>query len=480
MYWVCKIFTMVLLLIPLVGLGGEVTVKSVTAQQRYPWNGKVDIAVTLEGDVGDWVECSFSAINSETKASIPVKHLTNNGDDTRTSNTLTRKFIWDATADAGEVEIADVTLTVDVKGLGGVQLWDNGPCWAERNVGASIPEGSGYYFWWGDTVGYKYNENNYTCVSSRNGATFSFTLDNCLTAGKSITSLRSAGYIDSTGNLTAAHDAASVHLGAPWRMPTDAEMTALGKNCDTEITTRNGVRGMLATGRGKYAKRSIFLPAVGYVIGSLATGKGYSGYYWSSTPDSDCNQYAWCQTVASGPLRTNYFRYWGQTVRAVRLFGAAPSSGSAVRTSSLAHLSSAMAHLALNCSGNLMASSAGERLYYDASWIASGATARVYEGTTLLASGTKGSVLWQPKICSREARVVAVQILNSSGFVVATEEASFSTLALEHSEKVTTAAKSSTCTTAGCTKGSYCTRCNATLSTSTTLARSSKGSQCSA
>lgn len=38
--------------------------------------------------------------------------------------------------------------------LGGVQLWENGPYWAECNVGASAPEDYGYYFWWGDTVGY--------------------------------------------------------------------------------------------------------------------------------------------------------------------------------------------------------------------------------------------------------------------------------------------------------------------------------------
>ncbi len=39
--------------------------------------------------------------------------------------------------------------------LGGVQLWVNGPYWAECNVGAITPEEYGYYFWWGDTVGYK-------------------------------------------------------------------------------------------------------------------------------------------------------------------------------------------------------------------------------------------------------------------------------------------------------------------------------------
>ncbi|MCQ2604112.1 MAG: hypothetical protein MJ215_03600 [Spirochaetia bacterium] len=33
----------------------------------------------------------------------------------------------------------------------GVQLWENGPCWATTNIGASKPEDYGYYFAWGET-----------------------------------------------------------------------------------------------------------------------------------------------------------------------------------------------------------------------------------------------------------------------------------------------------------------------------------------
>ena len=36
----------------------------------------------------------------------------------------------------------------------GVRLWEGGPLWADRNVGADEPWEPGYYFWWGDTVGY--------------------------------------------------------------------------------------------------------------------------------------------------------------------------------------------------------------------------------------------------------------------------------------------------------------------------------------
>ena len=37
---------------------------------------------------------------------------------------------------------------IAVKPLGGVQLWENGPYWAECNVGATKPGEYGYYFWW--------------------------------------------------------------------------------------------------------------------------------------------------------------------------------------------------------------------------------------------------------------------------------------------------------------------------------------------
>ena len=36
-----------------------------------------------------------------------------------------------------------------------VQLWAGGPYWATTNIGAEKPQNPGYYFWWGDTVGYR-------------------------------------------------------------------------------------------------------------------------------------------------------------------------------------------------------------------------------------------------------------------------------------------------------------------------------------
>ena len=217
--------------------------------------------------------------------------------------------------------------------LGGVQLWANGPYWAECNVGATSPEEYGYYFWWGDTVGYTPSggtlTNNFihpcyysgvTWVSSTGEQMSSspFTTS-CPTYDKENSELLDAGYIDSTGNLVAAHDAATAHLGAPWRMPTSAEIEALVSNCTTTWITTNGVNGRLVTGTGAYANRSIFLPAAGYGSVSNFYDPGSQGNAWASTPIADFSYNAWNIFFSSG-----YFdgrdssRYCGQSVRPVR------------------------------------------------------------------------------------------------------------------------------------------------------------------
>ena len=209
-----------------------------------------------------------------------------------------------------------------------VQLWEGGPYWATTNIGAEDPWKYGYYFWWGDMVGYtrsggtwtSYDYSDVTWVSSTGEQMSSspFSYLSCPTYHKDNSALLSAGYIDSTGNLAPEHDAARVHWGGEWRMPTDAEFSALVSNCTTTWISTNGVYGRLVTGKDSYANRSIFLPAAGDGSVSYLFGPGLDGCYWSSTPDSGN---AWYLLFNSGYFsRFSDLRYHGRSVRPVRGF----------------------------------------------------------------------------------------------------------------------------------------------------------------
>ena len=205
---------------------------------------------------------------------------------------------------------------------GCVQLWENGPYWAECNVGASKPEEYGYYFWWGDTVGYTNTGSGWISVKDGTSISFGYSDMSLSTYGMNGSALQSAGYIDSTGNLVAAHDAATAHLGAPWRIPTSDEIDALVSNCTTTWITTNGVYGRLVTGTGSYANRSIFLPAAGSGYGSRLNDPGSLGFYWSSTPISNISRSAWYLSFDSSNFYRDYDyrRCYGQSVRPVRGF----------------------------------------------------------------------------------------------------------------------------------------------------------------
>ena len=381
----------ILMLMPLCGAFAAVdkpVIESVTAQQRYPWNGLVDVVVTFKGSPNDvakyeWV---FTATNSATKLAIPVNHITRNGGESVSDNICTWKFVWDAMSDAGAVKIDDVTLTVEEKSPGGVQLWEDGPCWAECNVGATKPEEYGYYFWWGDPVGYKRNSKNDGWVSVANGESRDFDNGLCSTEMMTASMLQSAGYIDSTGNLVAAHDAARARRGAPWRMPTAAELVALTNNCTTKWTTRNGVWGRLVTGCGTYSSKSIFLPAAGYGTGPYLNVSGSTGYYWTSTPkDSGNYDNAWLIYLASdGFGQGSNYRIFGCPVRPLREF---------------AQYSAASTHLALDCRTGARAAGATETIRFSPAWetAVDGATATVtMDGTSVTNATEAGTFEWTP------------------------------------------------------------------------------------
>ncbi len=302
------------------------TVKVTKFHQSYPYSGKATVEYTVGGTLPANAFAEIIINTDNASATFTQKNIVTG------ANTNVIDF---ASSFGGALLLTNASFVVaitegpgGVQELGGVQLWENGPYWAECNVGATKPEEYGYYFWWGDTVGYTNTGSGWISVKGgRNISFYSSDGTAASTYGKDYAALMSAGYIDSIGNLVAAHDAATAHLGSPWRMPTNAEFSALISNCTTTWITYNGVSGRLMSGKGSYANRSIFLPAAGSGTGSGLYGLGSFGEFWSSTPASSSN-FAWFLHFASvyfGP--TSGTRHNGLSVRPVRGFAGAVAFG---------------------------------------------------------------------------------------------------------------------------------------------------------
>ena len=203
---------------------------------------------------------------------------------------------------------------------GKVQLWEGGPYWATKNIGAEKPEDSGLYFWWGDTVGYR-REVDAWIASDGSSRNFEFDNMNLPTYGKDNATLRREGWTTVADVLAPEHDAAHVHWGGDWRMPTKQELDDLGSKCDWTWITVNGVEGYVVKGRGAYADASIFLPAAGYGLVSSLSNASSDGGYWSSVPYESTSYLAWSLRFHSGSRRTDFYnRGDGQSVRPVQGF----------------------------------------------------------------------------------------------------------------------------------------------------------------
>lgn len=172
----------------------------------------------------------------------------------------------------------------------------SGTLWATCNVGASSPKQAGLYFAFGETTGF-------TVEQVENGTR----------------KFDSASYTSPSvsDNLTLEQDAAHVHMGGNWRMPTKEEYQELIDNCNVTWTNdynETGVAGRIFT--SKVNGNSIFFPAAGFCSYSSVYGVGSGGNCWSASWDSPL--YAWHLFLYSGGQNLNYsYRFFGRPVRGV-------------------------------------------------------------------------------------------------------------------------------------------------------------------
>ena len=158
--------------------------------------------------------------------------------------------------------------------------------WACCNVGASVPEGYGGYYAWGETEE----------KSSYDWSTYKWCDGSYDTQTKYCTA-SDYGIVDNKTVLDSWDDVAHVKWGGGWRMPTYEEIEELVDKCTWQGTSVNGVKGQKVTGPNG---NSIFLPAAGRRHGTEVLGRGSNGYYWSGTVGGVNSYVACCLVFGSG------------------------------------------------------------------------------------------------------------------------------------------------------------------------------------
>ena len=133
----------------------------------------------------------------------------------------------------------------------------SGTLWACCNVGASIPEGYGGYYAWGETEEKsEYSKDNYVFFE------------------QGLQAFRDLGH----NILGTEHDVAHVRWGGQWQMPSREQFLELDHNCSSEWTNVNGVNGRKFLGKNS---GSIFLPAAWCRwVENTSDYTGLLGFYW--------------------------------------------------------------------------------------------------------------------------------------------------------------------------------------------------------
>jgi hypothetical protein len=273
--------------------------------------------------------------------------------------------------------------------------------WADRNVGASSPEHCGSYFQWGEIVrneegkpssnAYTYEESaeitteqlvdilnpligpgitvdNVKDALASEGVTGNDLRDVMKAAGMDAVSMNKEfnwdsynevdvitgwdedGYrcptgfkkYNNNGGLTvleSSDDAATVHMGTQYRMPTSAEIQELISGTTqtfidvdgNEYSKEQADNGVIESGKLKGVKftsrtvkddnnefTSIFIPAAGACAESLLGGIGMFGILWSSSLGVGSGADARSLNFGEGSVYENDdFRYYGLSVRGV-------------------------------------------------------------------------------------------------------------------------------------------------------------------
>ena len=181
--------------------------------------------------------------------------------------------------------------------------------WATCNVGADSEIDCGLYFAWGETVGYS------GITDTKQFGWRDYKFSKC-GLNKFIK------YNDTDGKkvLDLCDDAAHIHMGGKWHMPTIEQIRELKSNTISNWVTNyngSGVGGMLFTSKSDNSKK-LFLPGCGYLGNGISLHACRFGCFSSSSIFSFDDCYSTCLCFSSDIVITiKCHRSFGRTIRGV-------------------------------------------------------------------------------------------------------------------------------------------------------------------
>ena len=161
--------------------------------------------------------------------------------------------ITGTTDDGGFSDSFTLTVTYKVPELVDMGL-PSGVKWAKYNLGAVSMQDTGVYFAWGETA--PKDEYTTTTHTYYNGSSLSL-------------------FTQEEGFLDSEHDAATVHLGDGWRIPTMDDFDELVQNCSFLSGSYGSTAGFWAINNDDTQKR-IFFPKTGRMNGTNLSNTIYS------------------------------------------------------------------------------------------------------------------------------------------------------------------------------------------------------------
>ena len=185
----------------------------------------------------------------------------------------------------------------------------SGTKWATCNVGADSEIDCGLYFAWGETVGYS------GITDTKKFCWKDYKFSEC--GSNKFTKYNGT---DRKKVLDLKDDAAHIHMGGKWHMPTKEQIKELMSN--TEYTWEDnyngsGVDGILFTSKSDTSKK-LFLPACGYLGNGISVYACRFGYLPSSSIFSFDDCYSTCLGFNSDIVSTiKCHRSFGRTIRGV-------------------------------------------------------------------------------------------------------------------------------------------------------------------